>query len=428
MESPSAGLEPEAYLPHAPKAAGERHWPSSSRAIAIEWARQARHGVEGLAVDDVTLERVADAVMDAYTPAPPARLGSHPTPPPGWVPLTAEERENRLSGGLWNYIQGYLSRHPEAHGRVDVGWRDERQTFVVGVVGDPQPHRAALARIGGERVAVESRPSARPHTYAELEAIESRIRAHERELTTANLSVVRVETDPWRGVVEVQVVGGPRERDGAAESLAARYGDAVAVRWLGPNRFLEPLHPFASWTSDGRRIRVFFALDPNGQQPGRARVAEENDERVVIALTCLDPIQTFRTRIGGFDARHADLELREPVGARAVLDASAGVVRPSLAQLGSRPRRWRQPARAGVLPATAPGGVAEPADLLIEELELSIRAGNRLHAKGVETVDDLLRLSAEQVATLPNMNRNTFDEIVDALAAQGLSLTREGKG
>jgi len=51
-----------------------------------------------------------------------------------------------------------------------------------------------------------------------------------------------------------------------------------------------------------------------------------------------------------------------------------------------------------------------------------------LHAKGVETVDDLLRLSAEQVATLPNMNRNTFDEIVDALAAQGLSLTREGKG
>jgi hypothetical protein len=31
-----------------------------------------------------------------------------------------------------------------------------------------------------------------------------------------------------------------------------------------------------------------------------------------------------------------DLELRAPVGSRAVIDASAGVIRPSLAQLRSR--------------------------------------------------------------------------------------------
>jgi DNA-directed RNA polymerase alpha subunit len=40
----------------------------------------------------------------------------------------------------------------------------------------------------------------------------------------------------------------------------------------------------------------------------------------------------------------------------------------------------------------------------------------------VQSVDDLLQLSAEQVAALANMNQQAYDEIVDALAAHGLSL------
>lgn len=67
-------------------------------------------------------------------------------------------------------------------------------------------------------------------------------------------------------------------------------------------------------------------------------MAEESAQRVVIALSCLDPVG-FKTAIGGFRPHHADLELRDPVGSRAVIDASAGVARPSLAQLRTRLRR-----------------------------------------------------------------------------------------
>ena len=79
---------------------------------------------------------------------------------------------------------------------------------------------------------------------------------------------------------------------------------------------------------------MFYGLDPNGEEPGEARVAEETDERVVIALSSFEPARLIKTRIGGFRPRHADVELRRLVGARVVIDASAGVVRPSLARLG----------------------------------------------------------------------------------------------
>ena len=148
------------------------------------------------------------------------------------------------------------------------------------------------------------------------------------------------------------------------------------------------------------------------------RVAQETDERVVIALSRLEPVG-LKTLIAGYQRHQADLELRAPVGDRAVIDASAGVVRPALAQPRSRPgRRWPPPA----------GGLAVETDIWIEELPISFRAYNALKRSGVHTVEDLARLSAEEVASTPGVGRKAFDEIVGALAACGLTLTRVGKG
>jgi hypothetical protein len=55
----------------------------------------------------------------------------------------------------------------------------------------------------------------------------------------------------------------------------------------------------------------------------------------VIALTRLQPVG-YTTLIGGFQGHHADLQLRNPVAERAVIDASEGMIRPSLAQLRNR--------------------------------------------------------------------------------------------
>jgi DNA-directed RNA polymerase alpha subunit len=61
-------------------------------------------------------------------------------------------------------------------------------------------------------------------------------------------------------------------------------------------------------------------------------------------------------------------------------------------------------------------------------VELGAHAYDVLKGAGVQFVDDVTLLSAEELAALPNMNRKVLDEIVDALAAVGLSLTVVLKG
>jgi hypothetical protein len=338
VETSSDVPDPGAYLPPVPGPEVERYWLPSTRAIAIEWARWARiPSYTGLAVDRATLERVADAVMD-------------PANPPPWAPYTAEERKDELPDHLWDAVHGYLIDHPDVDGTVDVRWRDGKRTFVVGIVGDPEPHRAPLARVAGSRVVVDRRPDRR-RTQAELQAVAQRIDADDPQLAAAGLSVL-MDWVPGLDEIEVQVTGGSDERF-VADLLAARYGDAVSVVWLGPHRYVEPLRTFGSWTSAGRWVRVFFLLDPNGEKPGEARVAEESDERVVIALSGREPVSPFRTLIGGMQPRHADVELHDPVGGRLVIDASAGVPRLSLAQLG-RPEPAPRPDVVQVKAAPAP--------------------------------------------------------------------------
>jgi hypothetical protein len=129
-----------------PDAGHARCWPPASRASAIEWAREARLQVRGLAVDDATLERVADAIMDGAFPLSEAYY-------------TAEERADELPDGLYGAVREYLDRHPEVDGGVQVGWAGWRWTLCVGIVdggsvGVMHEHRAALRRIGGERVSL----------------------------------------------------------------------------------------------------------------------------------------------------------------------------------------------------------------------------------------------------------------------------------
>jgi hypothetical protein len=51
-----------------------------------------------------------------------------------------------------------------------------------------------------------------------------------------------------------------------------------------------------------------------------------------------------------------------------------------------------------------------------------------LTGSGLEFVEDVAWLSAEELAALPNMSPKVFDEVVDALAGRGLSLSSVAKG
>jgi hypothetical protein len=247
-------------------------------------------------------------------------------------------------------VAEYLDARPAINGGVEFGWRDGRQALFVGIVGDLEPHRAPLTHMGGDRIVLETRP----RTVGELDAIAERLAADVPELAAAGLEIEPrgIWPPPGRGVVRVSVVGGADE-PAVAKLFAARYGAALDVVWLGPSRLREVPRAFGSWTGEGRRVRVFFGIDHNGEQRGNARVVEQTGERVVIEVTCLKPVG-FVTLIGGFQPLHADLELGDPVGDRAVIDASAGVARPSLAQLGVRARRRARPRERRVMDPPPP--------------------------------------------------------------------------
>lgn len=83
---------------------------------------------------------------------------------------------------------------------------------------------------------------------------------------------------------------------------------------------------------DDRTLALFFGLDRNGQELDGAEILAETSDRVIVAITRLEPVG-IQTLIGGFRAQHVDLRLTEPIGDRAVIDASTGQRRPSVTEL-----------------------------------------------------------------------------------------------
>ena len=56
----------------------------------------------------------------------------------------------------------------------------------------------------------------------------------------------------------------------------------------------------------------------------------------------------------------------------------------------------------------------------IEELELSVRSTNCLHAEKITLVSELVKLTEKQVLKIPRMGKKQLSEIEDAIAVHGL--------
>ena len=70
----------------------------------------------------------------------------------------------------------------------------------------------------------------------------------------------------------------------------------------------------------------------------------------------------------------------------------------------------------------APAAPVDPATLLVEHLELGVRAANCLHAAGIRTVSELLEYSAADLLRLREFGKKALADIKDVLAGRGLSL------
>jgi len=77
---------------------------------------------------------------------------------------------------------------------------------------------------------------------------------------------------------------------------------------------------------------------------------------------------------------------------------------------------------AGTEAVTATGG---DNDILIDELELSVRSFNCLKRAGVETIGQLLQKSESELGAIPNFGQKSIDEVIENLQGRGYELRQD---
>lgn len=283
----------------------------------IAAARTQRLEEPGLAVDDETLERVADTVMN-----PDYRL-------PGLY-YTAEEAADNVPQEIRDRVCAYVGGHPDINGGLRLGWRDGRRVMFVAVTKDLELHQRALAGPCGERVVVE----AVPRSEQELHALQDRISTDREALRALGIGLPGISPNPSAGIVELWIVAADEEQ--AQRTLNELYGPAVRVSSCTPCWTAEAPRAFGSWATEGNVLVVFYPLDNNGEEPERCELVELEDSVLVTVIIREPAVGVARTQIGGYRAMRGEVELRQPLGARAVVDASCGEMRRSHAQLRAR--------------------------------------------------------------------------------------------
>ena len=64
-------------------------------------------------------------------------------------------------------------------------------------------------------------------------------------------------------------------------------------------------------------------------------------------------------------------------------------------------------------------------EMPIEELDLSVRSFNRLKRAGINTVDDLINKSEEEMMKVRNLGKKSFDEVREKLQSLGFDLSSD---
>ena len=64
-------------------------------------------------------------------------------------------------------------------------------------------------------------------------------------------------------------------------------------------------------------------------------------------------------------------------------------------------------------------------EMTIEELGLSVRSFNCLKRAGINTVEDLINKSEEEMMKVRNLGRKSLEEVMAKLNALGFSLTHD---
>jgi hypothetical protein len=134
--------------------------------------------------------------------------------------------------------------------------------------------------------------------------------------------------------VEVEVVA--EDADTALATLRKRYGNAVAIEWLGGEEFVVEKVPWMLWTLDesGRRLTVHYRTF---RAYTLERTEHEEAEREVKVTVFARAPHSVKTIGASFEAT---VELSVPLGGRRVVDGATGRVRERRIPRGVFDRSW----------------------------------------------------------------------------------------
>jgi len=203
---------------------------------------------------------------------------------------------------------------------------------------------------------------------------------------------------------------------------------------------VEILNPNAPIATLEKRTKLEIYLTVGrgrGYSPAEENKSEEQAIGVVPIDSIFSPIRRASysvdsSRVGqrtDFDKLTLEIETDGSIEPGSALREAAEILIKSLAIFTDADRVEELTSRDGIgtpeAAAAAAGAPTEGDDRLIEELEIGVRAYNCLKRAGIQTIGDLMQKSQSELKAIPNFGERSIDEVVEALAALGLSLRED---
>jgi DNA-directed RNA polymerase subunit alpha len=229
------------------------------------------------------------------------------------------------------------------------------------------------------------------------------------------------------------------EADEVEAPLVATGPGEVKAKDIDLPAGVEILNPEAPIATLEKKTKLEMYLTI-GRGRGYSQADENKSEDQAIGVIPIDSIfspirrtsyAVDSARVGqrtDFDKLVLDIETDGSIEPGSALREAAEILIKSLAIFTDADRVEELTSRDGADVADAVFSAvpaAEGDDRLIEELEIGVRAYNCLKRAGIQTVGDLVQRSESELNAIPNFGKRSTEEVIEALAALGLSLRQE---
>lgn len=203
-----------------------------------------------------------------------------------------------------------------------------------------------------------------------------------------------------------------------------------SIREDGDVEILDPTMHIAS-LSEGARLNMEITLDK-----GRGYVAAEKNKQgiSVIGVIPVDSIYTpvlkvnyavENTRVGNvtdYDKLTMDVWTDGTISAREAVSKGAAILASQLKLFISLSE---DEADKEIFVEKDDQGKEKILEMVIEDLDLSVRSFNCLKRAGLNTVEDLTNRTEEEMIKVRNLGRKSLEEVIAKLESLGLSLRTE---